>query len=93
MQPLAWLTVLSGKLFDHRIRGVFAIEEVRYALYEPKGSITIVPHEIPSRPEPKLVRDGLAHAAAYSRGGSLRPRARRVLRMPAHDRDGDHGDG
>jgi uncharacterized membrane protein YcaP (DUF421 family) len=76
-----------------RQRGVFAIEEVRYVLYEPKGSITIVPREVPAHPEPALVREGLGHAAGYPGGGSLRPLARRVVRVPARDRGGDHGDG
>ncbi len=49
-----------------RQRGVFAIEDVRYLLYEPKGSISIVTREVPADPEPELLRDGLEHAAGYS---------------------------
>jgi uncharacterized membrane protein YcaP (DUF421 family) len=50
-----------------RQRGVFTIEDVRYVLYEPKGSITIVPRSDPSPcPEPELVREGLENAAGYA---------------------------
>jgi uncharacterized membrane protein YcaP (DUF421 family) len=73
--------------------GVFEIEEVRYVLYEPKGSITIVRREVPAEPEPELVIEGLEHAAGYPGGGSRRPLARRVPRVPSRDRGGDHGDG
>jgi uncharacterized membrane protein YcaP (DUF421 family) len=76
-----------------RQRGIFAVDDVRYVLYEPKGSITVVPHELPSHPEPELVREGLGHAAGYPRGGSLRHIARRAPRELARDRDGDHGEG
>jgi uncharacterized membrane protein YcaP (DUF421 family) len=84
----------DGDLFTQlRQRGVFAVNDVRYVLYEPKGSITVVPYELPSHPDPELLRDGLEQAAGYPRGGSLRFRGRRVLHVPAHDRDGDHGEG
>jgi uncharacterized membrane protein YcaP (DUF421 family) len=48
-----------------RQRGVFAVEDVRYVLSEPKGSITVVPNEVTAEPEPELVREGLHHAAGY----------------------------
>ncbi len=83
----------DGDLFTQlRQRGVFAIEDVRYVLYEPKGSITVVLREVPAEPEPELVRDGLQHAAGYPRSGPLRPRPARLLQVPAHDRGGDHAD-
>ena len=55
-----------------RQRDVFAIEDVRYVLYEPKGSITVVPHEVSADPEPQLVREGLEHAAGYRRAAPPR---------------------
>ena len=48
-----------------RQRGVFSLDDVRYVLYETKGSITIVADEVPSEPEPQLVRAGLHDAANY----------------------------
>ena len=64
----------DGDLFTQlRQRGVFAIEDVRYVLYEPKGSISVLRREVPAEPVPELVRDGLEHAASYPRGGALRP--------------------
>jgi uncharacterized membrane protein YcaP (DUF421 family) len=66
----------DGDLFTQlRQRGVFAVEDVRYVLYEPKGSITVVRREVPADPEPELVREGLEHAAGYPRGG---PAARSI---------------
>jgi uncharacterized membrane protein YcaP (DUF421 family) len=83
----------DGDLFTQlRQRGVFAIEDARYVLYEPKGSITIVRREAPAHPEPELVRDGLEHAAGYPGDGPVHPLAGRLLRVPAHDRGGDHVD-
>lgn len=83
----------DGDLFTQlRQRGVFAIKDVRYVLYEPKGSITIVPHEVPAHPEPELVRDGLEHAAAYTGSGPRRALPGRFLHGPVHDRRGDHGE-
>jgi uncharacterized membrane protein YcaP (DUF421 family) len=76
-----------------RQRGVFAIDDVRYVLYEPKGSITIVPHELPSHPNLELLRDGLEHAAGYPQAGSLRVLGRRGLHVPAHDPNDDHREG
>jgi uncharacterized membrane protein YcaP (DUF421 family) len=73
-----------------RQRGVFSIETLRYVLYEPKGSITIVPREIPAHPEPELVSAGLEHAAGYPGGGVLRPAPGQLLRVFPHDRRGDH---
>ena len=73
-----------------RQRGVFATKDARYVLYEPKGSITVVPPEIPADPEPELVREGLEHAAGYPHGGPRRPRAGRLVQVPAHDRGSDH---
>ncbi|MBV9944196.1 MAG: DUF421 domain-containing protein [Solirubrobacterales bacterium] len=56
----------DGDLFTQlRQRGVFAIEDVRYVLYEPKGSLAVVGREVPTHPDPELVRDGLEHAADY----------------------------
>jgi uncharacterized membrane protein YcaP (DUF421 family) len=49
-----------------RQRGVFSLAEVRYVLYETKGSITIVSDDAPSNPEPELVQAGLEDAAGYS---------------------------
>jgi uncharacterized membrane protein YcaP (DUF421 family) len=73
----------DGDLFTQlRQRGVFAIEDVRYVLYEPKGSITVVRREVPAEPVPELVRDGLEHAASYPRGRPLRPLAGRLLQGP-----------
>lgn len=75
-----------------RQRGVFTIEDVRYVLYEPKGSITVVRREVPAYPEPELVRDGLQRAAGYPDEGALQGPARRLLRLSAHSRGGDHDD-
>jgi uncharacterized membrane protein YcaP (DUF421 family) len=83
----------DGDLFTQlRQRGIFAIDDVRYVLYEPKGRITVVPHEVPSRPDPELLRDGLAHAVAYPSEERVRPRGRPVSRVAAHNPDGDHGE-
>ncbi len=82
----------DGDLFSQlRQRGVFAIEDVRYVLYEPKGTITVVRREVPADPEPELVREGLEHAAGYPHSAAS-PLAARLLQVPAHDRGGDHAD-
>lgn len=47
-----------------RQRGVFSIKTLRYVLYEPKGSITIVP-EAPEPADPDLISAGLKTAAGY----------------------------
>ena len=47
-----------------RQRGVFSLEDVRYVLYEAKGSITVVGADVPAQPEPELVEIGLRDAAA-----------------------------
>jgi uncharacterized membrane protein YcaP (DUF421 family) len=83
----------DGDLFTQlRQRGVFAVEDVRYVLYEPKGSITIVPREVPADPEPELLREGLEHAAGYPRGGPRRRPPGGLLQVPAHDQGADHAD-
>lgn len=83
----------DGDLFTQlRQRGVFAIEDARYVLYEPRGSITIVRRDVLPDPEPELVRDGLEHAAGYRHGRPLRARAVRRLQVPAHDGGVDHGE-
>jgi uncharacterized membrane protein YcaP (DUF421 family) len=82
----------DGDLFTQlRQRGVFEIEDVRYVLYEPKGSITVVRREVPADPAPELVRDALTSAAGYPRARPRRPLPIRLLL--AHDRGGDHADG
>jgi uncharacterized membrane protein YcaP (DUF421 family) len=48
-----------------RQRGVFSIDGLRYVLYEPKGSITIVSNDTARDPEPQLVTAGLKDAAGY----------------------------
>ena len=48
-----------------RQRGVFSLDDVRYVLYESKGSITIVPAEADGEPAPALVQAGLEDAAGY----------------------------
>lgn len=56
----------DGDLFTQlRQRGVFAIEDARHVLTEPKGSITVAGREVPAHPEPELVRKGLEHATGY----------------------------
>ncbi len=81
----------DGDLFTQlRQRGVFAIEDVRYLLYEPKGSITVVRRSVPADPEPELVRDGLEQAAGYPRGGPLRAVPERLLQGTAHAQGDDH---
>lgn len=48
-----------------RQRGVLSLSDVRYVLYESKGSITVVRREVPADPDPELVRIGLSDAAGY----------------------------
>lgn len=48
-----------------RQRGVFSLDDVRYVLYEPKGSVTIVRAELDDHPVPPLVQVGLDDAAGY----------------------------
>lgn len=48
-----------------RQRGVLSLSNVRYVLYESKGSITIVRREVPADPDPELVRTALNDAAGY----------------------------
>lgn len=83
----------DGDLFPQlRQRGVFAIEDVRHVLYEPKGSITVVPREVPADPEPELVREGLEHAASYPHGRLLRPAPERLLQGIAHAWGANHAE-
>ena len=46
-----------------RQRGVFSLSDVRYVLYESKGSITAVLRDV--RGDPELIRAGLSDAAGY----------------------------
>jgi len=48
-----------------RQQGVFSLDQVRYVLYETKGSITVVTDDVPAEPEPRLVELGLEDAAGY----------------------------
>ncbi|HET9689541.1 MAG TPA: YetF domain-containing protein [Acidimicrobiales bacterium] len=48
-----------------RQRGIFSLEEVRYVLYEAKGSITVVPESV-GTPDPPLVDAGLEGAAGFT---------------------------
>jgi uncharacterized membrane protein YcaP (DUF421 family) len=48
-----------------RQRGVFALDNVRYVLYESKGSITVVPEDAPDDAHAPLVRAGLEDSAGY----------------------------
>ena len=58
--------VTENDLFTQlRQRGVFSLEEVRYVLYETKGSITVVTEDVAASPEPQLVRVGLEDASGY----------------------------
>jgi uncharacterized membrane protein YcaP (DUF421 family) len=46
-----------------RQRGVFSLSGVRYVLYEPKGTITVLPDDAPSDTE--LIEAGLSDAVGY----------------------------
>src|SRR3954447_8257690 len=48
-----------------RQRGFFDVTALRYVLYETKGSITVVPAELPDPDRAPLVRAGLAASAGY----------------------------
>jgi uncharacterized membrane protein YcaP (DUF421 family) len=48
-----------------RGKGIFSLEEIRYVLYETKGSVTVVTTDVPSNPDPPLVQVGLRDAAGY----------------------------
>jgi uncharacterized membrane protein YcaP (DUF421 family) len=50
-----------------RQRGVFSLDDVRYVLYETKGSITVVPQDAARSDEQPLVQAGLDSAAAFRR--------------------------
>lgn len=50
-----------------RQRGVFSVEGLRYVLYEPKGSLTIVSDDSGEAAD-ELVRAGLENAAGYPPG-------------------------
>lgn len=48
-----------------RQRGVFELEDLRYVLYETKGTITIVPRDARSDGDAPLVRAGLEDSVGY----------------------------
>lgn len=48
-----------------RQRGVFAVDNLRYVLYESKGSITVVGADAAVDGDPPLVRVGIGDAAGY----------------------------
>lgn len=48
-----------------RQRGVFSLEEVRYLLYETKGSISIVPRDREDADEAPLVKAGLEDSVGF----------------------------
>jgi uncharacterized membrane protein YcaP (DUF421 family) len=48
-----------------RQRGIFEIDRLRYVLYEPKGSISVVQADTSTDPTPPLVAAGLNDAVGY----------------------------
>lgn len=65
-QELRKCGLTENDLFTQlRQRGIFSLENVRYVLYETKGSITVVNDDVPVAPEPQLVRVGVEDAAGY----------------------------
>jgi uncharacterized membrane protein YcaP (DUF421 family) len=81
----------DGDLFTQlRQRGVFAIDDVRYVLYEPKGTITVIGRDVPAHPTPELVRDGLEHAAGYSRDVAGPSSRHASSERAVAERSGDH---
>jgi uncharacterized membrane protein YcaP (DUF421 family) len=55
--------ITHGDLLSHlRQQGVHSLEGVRYVLYEPKGSLTVVAED---EGDSDLVREGLRDAAGY----------------------------
>jgi len=48
-----------------RMRGLFSLDEVRYVIYEPMGTMTIVPAAAPAHPDPPLVEVAIERAAGY----------------------------
>jgi uncharacterized membrane protein YcaP (DUF421 family) len=65
-QELLKCGVTKNDLFTQlRQRGIFSLDHLRYVLYETKGSISVVPDDVPASPEPPLVQVGLEDAAGY----------------------------
>lgn len=59
----------DNDLYSHlRQKGIFSLDGLRYVLYEAKGSITVVPEEVPGVTDPKdppLVEAGIDGAAGF----------------------------
>jgi uncharacterized membrane protein YcaP (DUF421 family) len=65
-----------------RQQGVLDLADVRYAIYETKGDLTIIRETAADEPDPQLVASGLADAAGYhhptsGRSGPAAPGTRR----------------